>query len=111
MSPSERTYVFRGFSQTLEEPTLQGGLDWDSGVGVYVGMWGSNVNFGDGDNAHVEMDFYAGYAGEIDAFSYDVGFLYYLYPGAASSLNYDFWEAYGSVGYDFGPASASAGIA
>ncbi len=104
-------YVFRGFSQTLEEPTIQGGLDWDSGVGVYVGMWGSNVNFGDGDNAHVEMDFYAGYAGEIDAFSYDVGFLYYLYPGAANALNYDFWEIYGSVGYDFGPAAISAGIA
>ncbi|MBD25855.1 MAG: hypothetical protein CMG46_12780 [Candidatus Marinimicrobia bacterium] len=104
-------YVFRGYSQTLAEPTLQGGLDWDSGFGIYAGMWGSNVNFGDADNAHVEMDFYAGYAGEVDAFSYDVGFLYYMYPGASNTLKYDFWELYGSVGYDFGPAAVSAGLA
>ena len=104
-------YVYRGFSQTLEEPVIQGGLDWDSGMGFYVGTWGSNVNFGDGDNAHVELDFYGGYAGSVDAFSYDVGFIYYLYPGASNALSYDFWEIYGSAGYDFDVASVSAGIA
>lgn len=104
-------YVFRGFTQANEDPAIQGGLDWDSGAGFYLGTWGSNVNFGDGDEASVELDVYGGYAGEIDGFSYDVGFLYYWYPGAASALSYDFWEVYGSVGYDFGPAAVSFGLA
>ncbi len=104
-------YVFRGFTQTNEDPAIQGGFDWDSGAGFYLGTWGSNVNFGDGDEAAIEIDVYGGYAGEIDNFSYDVGFIYYWYPGAAGALNYDFWEVYGSVGYDFGPAALSLGIA
>lgn len=104
-------YVFRGYTQTNQDPAIQGGLDWDSGAGFYVGTWGSNVNFGDGDEASVELDIYGGYAGEIDGFSYDVGFIYYWYPGATSALNYDFWEVYGSLGYDFGPAAVSFGLA
>ncbi len=104
-------YVFRGFTQTNEDPAIQGGLDWDSGAGFYLGTWGSNVNFGDGDEASVEFDVYGGYAGEVEGFSYDVGFIYYWYPGAAGALNYDFWEAYGSIGYDFGPAAVSFGLA
>ena len=38
-------YVFRGFSQTLEHAAIQGGLDWDSGMGIYLGTWASNVEF------------------------------------------------------------------
>jgi uncharacterized protein (TIGR02001 family) len=104
-------YVFRGFTQTDEEPAIQGGLDWDSGAGFYAGTWGSNVNFGNGDEASAEIDLYAGYAGAVDNFSYDVGFIFYWYPGASGALDYDFWEAYGSVGYDFGAAAISLGIA
>jgi uncharacterized protein (TIGR02001 family) len=104
-------YVFRGFTQTGEDPAIQGGFDWDSGAGFYLGTWGSNVNFGDGDEASIEIDAYGGYAGEIEGLSYDVGFIYYWYPGAAGSLNYDFWEVYGSLGYDFGPAAVSFGLA
>lgn len=104
-------YVFRGFTQTNEDPAIQGGFDWDSGAGFYLSTWGSNVNFGDGDEASVEIDIYGGYAGEIDNFTYEVGFIYYWYPGAAGALGYDFWEAYGSVGYDFGAAAISVGLA
>lgn len=104
-------YVFRGFTQDNEDPAIQGGFDWDSGAGFYLGVWGSNVNFGDGDEASDEIDFYGGYAGEIDNFSYDIGLIYYWYPGAANALSYDFWEVYGSIGYDFGPAVISLGLA
>ena len=104
-------YSFRGISQTGEEPAIQGGLDWDSGSGFYIGTWGSNVNFGDGDEASMELDVYAGYAGSLEGLDYDVGFLYYIYPGANNNLNYDFWEIYGSLGYDFEVASFSAGVA
>jgi len=93
-------YVFRGYTQTNEDPAIQGGLDWDSGAGFYLGTWGSNVNFGDGDEASVELDVYGGYAGEVNG-----------HPGAAGALNYDFWEVYGALGYDFGPAAVSFGLA
>lgn len=104
-------YVFRGFTQADEEPAIQGGFDWDSGAGFYLGTWGSNVNFLDGDEASVEIDLYGGYAGEIDGFSYDIGYIYYWYPGAAGALDYDFWEVYGSLGYDFGGAAVTVGLA
>ncbi|MFL2771926.1 MAG: TorF family putative porin [Rhodospirillaceae bacterium] len=104
-------YVFRGFTQANEDPAIQGGLDWDSGAGFYAGTWASNVNFGDGDEASIEIDLYGGYTGEVENFSYDIGFLYYLYPGAAGVLNYDFWEVYGSIGYDLGLAAVSFGLA
>jgi uncharacterized protein (TIGR02001 family) len=104
-------YSFRGISQTGEEPAIQGGFDWDSGSGFYLGAWGSNVNFGDGDETSMELDIYAGYAGSLESLGYDFGFIYYIYPGANSNLNYDFWEIYGSLGFDFDVASISAGIA
>lgn len=104
-------YVWRGFSQSDEEFAIQGGMDWDSGVGAYVGVWASSVNFGDGDEASTELDIYAGYAGELGGgLTYDIGFIYYLYPGASSALDYDFWEVYGGLGYDFEVASVSASV-
>jgi uncharacterized protein (TIGR02001 family) len=42
--------------------------------------------------------------------TWDVGFIYYSYPGAASSLNYDFWEIQGALGYDFGIAAVTASL-
>lgn len=102
-------YVFRGYTQTSEDPAVQGGFDWDSGMGIYVGTWASSLEFGGGDDASMELDLYAGYAGSVNNFSYDIGFLYYLYP-ASSGVGYNFWEVYGSAGYDFGPAAITFGI-
>lgn len=102
-------YVFRGISQTLEDPTIQGSVD--IGInGFYAGAWASNLNFGDGDEAHIELDLYAGYGNEIEKFSYDVGVIWYLYPGADNDLEYDFFELQGNVGYDLGPVGVSAGV-
>lgn len=104
-------YVYRGISQTDEDPAIQGGFDLGHSSGFYLGIWGSNVDFNDGDEAHIEVDIYAGVGGGSGAWSWDVGFIHYDYPGADSSLNYDFDELYGSVGYDFGAASVTAGVA
>lgn len=93
-------YKYRGQDQSDPAeavlPALQGGFDYAVG-GLYVGNWNSSVGFLGG----TEMDFYAGYRGEVSGFSYDVGGLYYYYPGTDSSANTT--ELYGSVGY--GPAS------
>ena len=49
-------YVFRGISQTDENPSIQGGFDI-SGDLLYAGVWGSNANY---DGASGEFDIYLG---------------------------------------------------
>ncbi|MDE0488188.1 MAG: TorF family putative porin, partial [Gammaproteobacteria bacterium] len=68
-------YVFRGYTQTGEDPAVQGGLDWADSSGWYVGTWASNIDFGPGDDASIEVDIYAGYGWEANDVSYDVGLL------------------------------------
>jgi uncharacterized protein (TIGR02001 family) len=95
-------YKFRGQDQSDPAkamlPAIQGGFDYSSG-GFYVGNWNSSIGFPDG----TEMDFYGGYAGEAGAISYDVGLLYYYYPGSDNSA-INTTELYGSIG--FGPITA-----
>lgn len=103
-------YVFRGYTQTGEDPAVQGGLDWAGPGGWYVGTWASNIDFGSGDDASVEVDIYGGYAWEANGVSYDLGVLYYAYPGAESSAGYDFVEAYAGLGYDLDAVSLSGAV-
>ncbi len=94
-------YSFRGVAQSDENPALQGGLDWSHDSGAYLGAWGSTVDFNDGDEASMELDIFGGYASDIQNVSFDIGGIYYAYPGADSALNYDFAEGYLTLGYDF----------
>ncbi len=88
-------YVFRGISQTDSNPAIQGGFDYASPVGLYVGAWASNVAFG----GSIEMDWYGGFANEVAGFSYDLGALYYAYPKSHDDPEIDFYEVYFKVGY------------
>lgn len=79
-------YVFRGVSQTDEDPALQGGFEYAHDSGFYAGAWGSNISWLSdipGDiSSSLELDGYAGYRGSAgDTFAYDVGVLTYYYPG------------------------------
>lgn len=107
-------YFFRGISQSDDTPALQGGFDISHSTGLYAGVWGSNVDFNDGDQAQVELDYYAGFASAIFGVSYDIGFIYYNYPGALDTLEYDFFEFTASLGYDvvlpFVTVSTTAGV-
>jgi len=103
-------YSFRGISQSDEGPAIQGGFDIAHDSGIYAGVWGSNVDFNDGDEGTVEIDGYVGFANEVNGVGYDVGAIYYAYPGADDNLNYDFWEASFALGYDFDLFSASASV-
>ena len=88
-------YDFRGVTQTKQNPALQGSIDYSHVSGFYVGAWGSNVDFGNCCDENVEVDIYAGFRGG-DAVTYDVGLIYYSYPGADSI---DFPEIYAGIGY------------
>jgi len=83
-------YVWRGMTQTKDSPAIQGGADLEY-KGLYAGVWGSNVEFGDGRNS-LEADLYAGYAGEFLGIGYDVGYIHYVYPNMSNE--YNFAEAY-----------------
>jgi uncharacterized protein (TIGR02001 family) len=111
-------YVFRGITQSNEEPALQGSIDYSTiigsrdgnEIGLYAGIWGSNVEFNDNNEASTEFDFYTGITHDIADISFDIGAIYYAYPGAAANLNYDFWEVKFATGYDFGPAEIGGSV-
>ena len=94
-------YIFRGFTQTNNDPAISGGFDYSFDSGFYVGVWASNVNFGsnsflndDGEldstsSTSTEIDVYGGYAVEIaDGVELDLGYVYFVYPGDSGALNY-----------------------
>lgn len=98
-------YRFRGITQTDYKPAFQGGFDFAHKSGFYLGNWNSNVEQLVYNGASLEMDFYGGYKGSVGGIGYDVGALYYYYPGtgANGSTKIDNTEIY--VGGTFGPAS------
>lgn len=100
-------FSFRGLDQSDESPAVQGIFDVTHDSGVYAGIFGSSNDLNDNDEANLEVDIYAGYTNTINNFSYDIGAIYYAFPGADSSLDYDFYELAFAVGYDFGIASTS----
>ena len=94
-------YVWRGVSQTDDAAAVSGGLDYAHESGFYAGTWASNVDFDDDTTA--EVDAYGGFANELaGGLGYDVGVIYYWYPGAKDDL--DFTEIY--LGLSYGPVNA-----
>lgn len=106
-------YIYRGLTQTNENPALQGGFDYAHSSGLYAGVWGSNVSWisdpcnngvaaGACPSASIELDTYAGFKSSFAKdFSYDVGYLRYNYPGTYPTgfVKPDTDEIYAAVGY------------
>ena len=90
-------YRFRGFTQTQERAALQGGFEVTFHQ-FYVGLWASNVDFGDVLHAghwkkvaSYEVDTYVGYKHKFWGFQTDVRAIFYSYPGSfgdPNNLNY-----------------------
>jgi uncharacterized protein (TIGR02001 family) len=109
-------YIFRGLTQTNQEPALQGGFDYAHSGGFYAGTWGSNVSVLQDSGAYsaggsLELDIYGGYKGTFGKsdFGYDVGLLYYWYPGdVAPGFNKaDTLELYGALSWKWVSAKLS----
>jgi len=81
-------YVFRGVSQTDNDPAIQGGVDVSWGI-LYVGIWSSMVDFDDAPPANAEVDWYGGirptWESPFGKVNLDFGVIYYSYPGANPS--------------------------
>ena len=102
-------YIFRGLTQTNKEPAVQGGFDYaHTPSGLYAGTWASNISWLRDGGAYMaggsgEFDFYGGWKPTLGDFNFDLGTLYYWYPGDANTVanplnpKADTWEVYGGV--------------
>jgi uncharacterized protein (TIGR02001 family) len=115
-------YIFRGLTQTNRDPAIQGGFDYSHSSGFYAGTWASNISWlTDSPSAtgykssSLELDVYGGFRntfGKSD-FGYDVGLLYYYYPGDHDTTLYpgtvkaNTLEAYGALSWKWLSAKLS----
>jgi uncharacterized protein (TIGR02001 family) len=104
-------YRFRGFTQTRERAALQGGFEVTFRQ-FYVGLWATNVDFGDvlhaghwKNVASYEVDTYFGVKHKIGGFQTDLRAIFYAYPGSFGDpreLNY--FEAMFGISREILPA-------
>ncbi|TAL37350.1 TorF family putative porin [Phenylobacterium sp.] len=100
-------YVFRGISQTDEDPSVFGGIDATMGIG-YAGVWVSNVDFSNGTDA--EYDLYAGIKPTAGPVTFDLGVIYYGYVDSPKGSNQDYVEAKLAASVPAGPATLGAAV-
>jgi len=123
-------YRYRGISQSRKQPALQGGVDFVSTSGFYVGAWASTIKWikdaqetaspavtnVTGFKGGLEIDLYGGYKKEVAKdTTLDFGLLQYYYPGnkyssAGSYYNPNTLEVYGAVSYGAFTAKLSNSI-
>jgi uncharacterized protein (TIGR02001 family) len=92
-------YIWRGQTQTDNQPAIQGGIDYAHASGFYAKTWLSNVDFLDaqGNDTNYELDLTTGFGGAInDDLSYDLNLIYIAYP---DGRDLDLAELGGSVTY------------
>ncbi|MCX7033590.1 MAG: TorF family putative porin [Arenimonas sp.] len=94
-------YMFRGVSQTQEDPAFQLGADYSFAGGFYVGAWASNVDFGAG-GPDVEVDTYIGWNTDLsDAWNLDLMLNRYNYIGQEDYFgDGEYTEFLATVAYD-----------
>ena len=94
-------YVFRGLSQTDEDPAVQVSFDYKHPVGLYAGVWGSTVDESISEG-NVELDLYAGFKNEIvENLTYDLSVIYYWYPSDTRNPEKDYVEGHAGLSYAF----------
>ena len=88
-------YVFRGASQSNEDPTVQGGLDYAHPGGIFAGIFATGTDYPENDfgsnPGSFEVDAYLGYnrAASRD-WSWDVSALHYDFPDSTGfDYSYD----------------------
>ena len=126
-------YRWRGVSFSDGDFAVQGGFDLAHEGGFYAGVWASSIETYGGildtqlvetldendvatslpvatflSGGETELDVYGGFAGGTDVLSYDVGVIWYFYPG--SFVDTDYGEVYGSLSTEAGSATLTGGV-
>ncbi|MGO1072782.1 TorF family putative porin [Lysobacter sp. CA199] len=97
-------YVWRGVSQTQEDPAVQAEINLEHRSGFYAGLWASSIDFTasgeEDDGVDYELDGYLGWAGELrPGLELDVALTRAAYPGARSGFEYDYTELEGTLSF------------
>jgi len=103
-------YRFRGITQTANQASIQGGIDFAHKNGVYLGAWAaSNLKwikeFNGASKGDYQVDLYGGYKFNAMGLGFDLGAITYQYPGNTSGegtttlSKADTYELYGAVTY------------
>jgi hypothetical protein len=101
-------YFSSGLTQSDNQAVLQPQLELFYGA-FYASAWASNVDYGKGETADAELEFIAGVAPTVGAWTFDLSVTSYQYPGdAESSYTYGFGSA--TYAFDSG-LSLGAGYA
>lgn len=88
-------YIWRGVTQSNDNVAASAGVDYNHESGAYAGLWSSSIDGG----GNYELDLYGGYGGTLSNVDYDIGLIFYTYPGAVN--NADFTELYANVDFDY----------
>ncbi len=95
-------YIFRGLTQTWNQPALQGGVDYTHHDGWYASLWASNISDRSYADGSAEVDLNVGYNGKFAAeeWTWNVGLASAYYPGANYKAFSPAVATYGSQSYD-----------
>ncbi|HKR90122.1 MAG TPA: TorF family putative porin [Phenylobacterium sp.] len=97
-------YIFRGVSQTQNQPQVFAGADVTIGKIGYAGTWWSNIDFG--DSADTEYDLYFGVKPTLGPVTFDFGAIRYGYLKDHNDWSY--WEVKAAGSVPVGPATIGA---
>lgn len=103
-------YRFRGVSLSGEDAAIQGSLTATHESGLYAGVWGSSLADGTSYGS-TELDFIAGWGGDVGGVTLDVNATYYYYPNQAKNdgTKVNYIEFLASASKDFGPVNVKLG--
>jgi uncharacterized protein (TIGR02001 family) len=102
-------YVLRGGTMVPENSgaAVQSGINYDTGIGLYLGWWGSSLDYTVSSTpvaaSGFENDFIAGYSMEAAGLTLDFGLVQYYYLSVDES---DAIEPYANVTWKFLTAGA-----
>lgn len=96
-------YQVRGIGYSGDKPATSLSLDWYNDAGLFAGVWGTNTDgFADNDpyddGANYEIDYYAGYNGELEN-GLRYGLIGYWYHFPNTKYDVDYPELGVSTGY------------
>jgi len=92
-------YVYRGISQTNEQPALQGDVHYVGSRGFSVGLWASSVELNSWDGRSMELDAYLAYRLPLSVdWATKITAVHYAYP-LNSRFDYDYDEVFGTLAF------------
>lgn len=93
--------MYRGYSKSSGDPTVQGNLDFEHSLGFFIGTWIAKVDFDDGtdvDRANIEVNPYVGWSlSQSDDWRADATLAGYIYDQRVYGREANYAELFGRI--------------